>query len=169
MQLNDRLKNIREFLGKSQKEMAFDVGVSVTAWQNYENGGQCPGGKVLVALARLGFDINWILIGQGRMERSTKLTEIGGEPVPQPLAEHLDKRLLALALKSLMPVFDDFNIKSDDDRAGVITDVYSSILERRMEPTQKSVDDLTLDIRSFFKSIDAIKKFSNIFNFIKKN
>lgn len=169
MQLNDRLKNIRETLGKSQKEMANDVGVSVTAWQNYESGGQCPGGKVLEALARLGFDINWLLIGQGQMERATKLTEIGGEPVPQPLAEHLDKRLLALTLKSLMPVFDEFNVKSHDDQAGVITDVYSSILERNMERTQNSVDDLTLDIRSFFKSFDTIKKFSNFFKFIKKN
>jgi transcriptional regulator with XRE-family HTH domain len=169
MQLNARMKNIREFLGKSQKEMAVDVGVSVTAWQNYENGDQYPGGKVLEALARLGIDVNWLLICQGQMERATKLTEIGGEPIPQPLAEHLDKRLLALALRGLMPVFDEFNIKNYDEQAGVITDVYSTVLERHMERTQKSVDDLALDIRSFFKNFNSIKKFSNLFKFINKS
>ncbi len=169
MRISDRLKKMREFLGKTQKEMAIEIGVSVTAWQNYENGIQCPGGKVLEALARLGFDINWLLIGTGSMKNMSKLTEIGGELVPQPIEEHLDKNLLALTFKSLMPVFDEFDIKNYEQQAGVITDVYSSILEKNMERTPKTVDTLTSDVRSIYGNIKALQKYSNLFNFMKKN
>ena len=166
--LKDRLKKVREFLGKSQKEMARSVEVSVTAWQNYESGVQYPGGKVFETLSRLEFDVNWLLIGVGEMRRQTKLKEIGGEPVPQPVSEHLDKRLLFLTLTSLKPVFEEFSISNYEEQAGVITDVYSSILERNLARTPESVDKLTKDMRSFLGSIDAVKKLSNFWNFMRK-
>lgn len=69
MGLAENLKIAREFLGKSQKEMAKAVGASLTAWQNYESGSQVPGGKVFEALARMGFNINWLLTGEGEMKQ----------------------------------------------------------------------------------------------------
>ena len=67
--LANRLKNAREILGKTQKEMALIINVSLTAWQNYESGKQFPGGKVFEEFAKLGFDVNWLLTGDGPMRR----------------------------------------------------------------------------------------------------
>ena len=65
--MKDRLKKIREKLGKTQKEMGALVSVHERAWQKYEKGANIPGGEVLQALADLGFNINWILTGKGDM------------------------------------------------------------------------------------------------------
>lgn len=68
----DRLKIAREKLGKTQKEMAHIINVSLTAWQNYESGKQFPGGKVFEEFAKLGFNANWLLTGEGPMKWETK-------------------------------------------------------------------------------------------------
>ena len=70
MSLSERLKLARDSIGKSQKDMAKAVGASTTGWQNYESGDQVPGGKILEALAKIGFDINWLLTGEGMMQRN---------------------------------------------------------------------------------------------------
>lgn len=70
MSLAERLKQIREHLKKTQKEIAGDVSVSVQMWQTYEAGKSVPGGNVLEALARMGFNVNWILTGDGPIRLS---------------------------------------------------------------------------------------------------
>lgn len=67
--LSGRLKKARAILGKTQPEMDAALGIGIRSWQRYESGGQSPGYKVLAGLARLGFDINWILLGQGSPRR----------------------------------------------------------------------------------------------------
>ncbi|MBN2429425.1 MAG: helix-turn-helix transcriptional regulator [Deltaproteobacteria bacterium] len=67
MSIAARLKAARESLGKSQKEMANTLSASFRAWQDYEAGNNVPGGRVFEALARLGFNTNWLLIGEGPM------------------------------------------------------------------------------------------------------
>lgn len=59
MTIKSRLKYAREYLGKTQTEMAEAVGKTKSGWQTYENGSATPGGKVFEELARLGFNINW--------------------------------------------------------------------------------------------------------------
>ena len=44
-------------------------------WRAYEAGSSVPGGNVLEALVRLGFNANWILTGEGEMRRAVRLTE----------------------------------------------------------------------------------------------
>jgi len=80
MELSDRIKLVRESLGKSQKDMALLIDSSLSAVQGYESGRQFPGGKVLEALARMGFNVNWLLTGDGEMK---------GYVVAYPLAETL--------------------------------------------------------------------------------
>jgi len=141
--------------------------------------------KILSALP----DINptWLLTGEGDMKRDAanksegdasrqtekpKLREIGGEPVPQPTSEYLDRRLLALTLSRLDSVFEEFKVKDPDDRAGVITDVYSSIVERNLARNHETVDGLAKSMSTLFKDVELLKQLSsigpNIFNMISK-
>ena len=73
--LGERLRQVRNIFGMSQVAVAKAAGVSVTAWQNYENGNQCPGGKVLGALVQLGVNVNWILTGEGQMMRENNMLQ----------------------------------------------------------------------------------------------
>lgn len=67
MTLSERLKIARDSLGHTQNEIASKVSVSVQMWRAYESGKSVPGGNVLEALARLGFNVNWLLTGLGSM------------------------------------------------------------------------------------------------------
>ena len=67
MSLHDRLKIVREYLAKSQRDMSVTVGLGISVWRSYEIGSSFPGGKVFEALARLGFNVNWLLTGEGEM------------------------------------------------------------------------------------------------------
>jgi transcriptional regulator with XRE-family HTH domain len=67
MKIGDRLKAARETTRKSQKEFAAMINASYRALQDYEAGISVPGGKVLEAYVRLGFDANWLLIGEGEI------------------------------------------------------------------------------------------------------
>jgi transcriptional regulator with XRE-family HTH domain len=64
-----RLRQVRDFLGKNQREMAELIGVSFGAWQGYEAAKNIPGGAVLEALCAQGFNGHWILTGEGVMLR----------------------------------------------------------------------------------------------------
>ena len=70
MSLAERLKDARNLLGKEQKEIADLLGISFRSWQDYELGKSVPGGKVFEALAKLGFNANWLLTGEGEKMRS---------------------------------------------------------------------------------------------------
>ena len=59
MELADKLKKAREYLGKSQKEMATLAGAGYRSWQGYEQGTSTPGGLVFEALVQLGFNATW--------------------------------------------------------------------------------------------------------------
>lgn len=74
-----RLTAIRRFLGISQKEMGKRVGVSGTTWQNYELENAAPNAHVLAHLSGEGFDMNWVLTGEGAMrkEGTARKTDAG--------------------------------------------------------------------------------------------
>lgn len=66
--MNERMKDVRLSKGLSQKEMAQTLGIGLKSWQQYENGFNIPGGKVLEALLlKLRVNINWLLSGSGKM------------------------------------------------------------------------------------------------------
>lgn len=76
--ISSRIKIVRESLGKSQKEMAKTIGISLPALQGYEAGKSFPGGKVIEVLVKLGIDANWILSGEGQMGRQSINQSISG-------------------------------------------------------------------------------------------
>lgn len=88
MSVSARLAQIRRFLGLSQKDMGKRVGVSGTTWQNYELENAAPNSHVLAHLSGEGFDMNWVLTGQGEMrkENAARKSEPGfGELSPLEL------------------------------------------------------------------------------------
>lgn len=68
--LSDRLKEIRANQGLSQALIAKELGCSLPAWQGYESGKNIPGGKVLKRIAELGYNLNWVLTGDGPIRLS---------------------------------------------------------------------------------------------------
>jgi transcriptional regulator with XRE-family HTH domain len=76
MTVQERLKSVRETHGKTQKEMAILLGISPRTWQDYEGGVNVPGWKVLEGLARLQFNVNWILTDKGTWEIECDKTNI---------------------------------------------------------------------------------------------
>jgi transcriptional regulator with XRE-family HTH domain len=67
MSLGERLKVARESTKKSQRDFAELLGISFRGLQTYESGSSVPGGNILSAYAELGFNVNWILLGEGPM------------------------------------------------------------------------------------------------------
>lgn len=67
MSAADRLKKVRELLGKGQKEMAEALGVNYRTYQNYENALNAPSWDACEAIVKLGFNANWLLTGEGEM------------------------------------------------------------------------------------------------------
>jgi len=55
--------------------MSVSVESSVGVWQAYEAGTSVPGYKVFESLARMGFNVNWLLTGEGKMKNPVCLTE----------------------------------------------------------------------------------------------
>lgn len=58
-----RLKEERERIGRTQQEIALDVGVRREMWAKYEAGAE-PGAAALSAMVRIGLDVIYILTGQ---------------------------------------------------------------------------------------------------------
>jgi hypothetical protein len=61
-----RLKRVREYFERPQKEMDSFLGIGKGSWQRYERG-QTPGSQVVAGLAKLGINTNWLLTGEGPM------------------------------------------------------------------------------------------------------
>lgn len=54
-------------LGLTQKEFSSLTGLHIGVVRKYENGVNVPGGEALVAIAKTGVNLNWLLLGQGDM------------------------------------------------------------------------------------------------------
>ena len=87
--VGERLVEERKRLAKTVAGMAEECAVSKQAQINFEKGRQLPGGAYLIAAARLGVDVSYVLTGQ----------RAGGAPMA-PVAEptqQLSRRALAVA------------------------------------------------------------------------
>lgn len=82
MSLADRLKQVRDKLGYTQKEIAEAINTNPQTWRVYESGKSVPGGNVFEALARLGFDVNWILTGEGEMRKKSEINSSVQTTIP---------------------------------------------------------------------------------------
>jgi len=65
MALKERLKEIRQDKGLKQDEMAERLGLSLGSIQRYEAGTGMPNFLTLVDLAQDGYNIHWLVTGDG--------------------------------------------------------------------------------------------------------
>ena len=75
--VGERLVEERKRLAKTVAGMAEECAVSKQAQINFEKGRQLPGGAYLIAAARLGVDVSYVLTGQraGGVKPAPTLTE----------------------------------------------------------------------------------------------
>lgn len=133
MDFTERLKSIRSFLGKTQKEMAETLGISLGSLQAYEAGSSYPGGRVLEGLARLGININWVLLEEGEMIRGQGALE---SSIP------LDKQILFEIIVKLEGIFRHISKPwSPEDKAKLIILLHDEMVEGDMksEEIEKNV------------------------------
>lgn len=88
--IKDRLKQARNSLRMSQSKFAAICGIPQTTYSKYENGGAIPE-PIMVALAKFGFNLHWLITGEGPMYHnqtqsivavSEETDETGYSPVP---------------------------------------------------------------------------------------
>lgn len=65
--LGARLKALRQALDKTQAEMSAATGIPLPTWKKYEGSDREPGAEALVAMARIGVNLHWLLTGKGAM------------------------------------------------------------------------------------------------------
>ncbi|MDD3938014.1 helix-turn-helix domain-containing protein [Rhodoferax sp.] len=75
--IGQRLKQWRSFVGTTQAEFSRQIDVHVGVLKKYEAGQNVPGGAALASIAKTGVSLDWLLTGQGNMQRNA------GPPPPQ--------------------------------------------------------------------------------------
>jgi len=158
MTVRDRLKQVRDALGETQKTIGGRIGLGTGTWQSLERDNRLPKTETLALLATLGFSIDWLLTGRGDMriapaaeqvaqaEQASEEEEIGpGEailralpqyPIPEDLQNSLDfiDRMLRLGPRNY-PVA-RVNVLH---LAELIDEILSrSELDKRSAPTKTS-------------------------------
>jgi len=118
MTLPERLKSARELFRHTQKEMAKECSVSVQMWQAYESGSSTPGGKVFEALARFGFNVNWLLTGEG-------------EKLLKPLDEKEGSPYIGKKIKGIRG---ETSVKEFGETLGVTEEEVVAIEDGKKEP-----------------------------------
>jgi phage repressor protein C with HTH and peptisase S24 domain len=154
MKLSDRLKKVRESSGRTQKDLAVELGLSVTAIQGYESGRQVPGGNVLESLAKMGININWLLIGEGEMSRRDSLAVTETEQWPPEGYIHIPHYEIAAsagggALVNSEQVVDYMTFKADYVRTSLglspADAAVISVIGDSMEPYLADGDLILID------------------------
>lgn len=133
MEITERLKAVRSFLGKTQKEMAAALGVSLGSLQAYEAGSSYPGGRVFEELARLGVNTNWVLLEDGEMIR-------GHEQIESKLP--VDKQVLWDVIVKVESIFSRLSKPwPPEKKAELILLLHDEIMEGEMksEEVEKNV------------------------------
>lgn len=144
MELPDRIKIVRDTLELSQKDMAKAISVSLTALQGYEAGRSVPGGDVIKAFVKLGFNANWLLTGEGDMRRDVKSAVHDATPGWEPTNGHpaskstppdgpegySDYELRFVLLRDIIETYEALRPGREPDRkAREITIIYRHFME----------------------------------------
>lgn len=75
--IGERMKLFRESINLTQDQLASQIEGSKRGIQDNEWGKAAPNSKILIGLANLGLNINWLLLGEGEMLISRKTTATG--------------------------------------------------------------------------------------------
>lgn len=100
-QLGDRLRHIRSL--RLQPEMGAVMGVTGRAYANYERGERVPDATALAHLADEGWNINWLLTGQGNPR--TDGTGQAATP-PSAASASLNQQILQEAVETALEIIE---------------------------------------------------------------
>lgn len=154
MTLSERLKNMRESLGLTQKDMAKHLRIASRTWQNYEEGVHEPSWKVLETLGTMGFDMNWLLTGEGEMRRDRQ-----GQAWINTILPGIGKRIREIRGEDSIPVFATITMTDEktlaeyesETRQPTCEFVYSLYRELQVNPSwliagliPKNLDDIVI-------------------------
>ncbi len=73
MSIGERLKTVRKDLDLSQEKFAAGLSIHLRSYVSYEQGHRSLPQNVLIQLLNMGYNINWLLTGEGKM-KATGLT-----------------------------------------------------------------------------------------------
>ena len=146
--LAERIKIARESLGKTQKEMATILDVSYGSLKVYESGKSVPGSEVIEALVKLGFNANWLLVGEEPMKRGEGLAyqpfDVSGRDRRSAEDDVIDK--IDHAINKKITLYGDLQGIRGFAMATIIYKVYSNRFiespEYRLESLETIVDCL---------------------------
>lgn len=92
MDISTQLKRIRQEMGKTQKELASELGLPQQTWANYETGRSEPAMEIIFKLSEMGYTIHGFDGSAGEAIRETaKKTGLSEEEVKRQAIEHLHK------------------------------------------------------------------------------
>lgn len=78
-ELSERLQEVRKHFGNmSARKLSQELGVAVNSWRIWEAGDSLPAAPALIALAKRGIDVHWLLVGEGQMLRPSGSDEADG-------------------------------------------------------------------------------------------
>ena len=155
MSLPIRLKQARESLEKSQKEMANLIGISFRSWQGYENGKNEPGSKVIGALTKIcGFDANWLLTGKGKMNNDSLRLD------KKVLDKNEISKSFALCANIILEYQDGLKVKmSNEEHSKLLYVLWQVVLNQNSEwQTEEKVKEILEAILKISKDFEIFKK-----------
>jgi len=128
--IGQRFIEIRKKLGMTQKEFADQLGVSSGAIQGYEYG-KIPKGEVMLKLLEMGYDLNWLVGGTGKMY----LDQAAIEPAKQGA---LDRMIVWNVAYFLCKRRDDGD--DPEDYADSFMEIYEAMLTKSRQAESKEAD-----------------------------
>lgn len=120
-----------------QEQFAEATGLHLGVIRKYENRKSIPGGMSLLAIAKTGVNLHWLLTGQGEMRSEAKETELG---IHYPGGVPVSKQRLS-AIEGLLEGIDE------DKRAAVLEEIFSRVQEA------KRVSDLEEVVKEMVRKI----------------
>ncbi len=104
-----RLMQTRKHLGLNAAEMADRVGLKDRkSWERYERDESSPKADVLSRLSSLGFDVNWVLTGEGQMLKGAAAPISHGSEKPLTT---IDKSLMQQIASAIETVWREENAR----------------------------------------------------------
>src|SRR5438309_3649477 len=108
--LGARLKVLRQSLGKTQAEMSTSTGIPLPTWKKYEGSDREPGAEALVAMARTGVNLHWLLTGNGSMLLAASATTVYRAAEPSAGGLHNAAALNVDALAAIIRGLEDAEV-----------------------------------------------------------
>ncbi|WP_029006396.1 helix-turn-helix domain-containing protein [Azorhizobium doebereinerae] len=102
------------------KAMSDRLGIGENAWREYEKGKGTPSWATLQKLAALGYDLSWLMTGQGNMRRSDNVS-----------LHHVDPEFMGRLVEAVVRTHKELGINLPEVRLGhvsaeVLADVFSA-------------------------------------------